>query len=99
MLTCQALDPRLLSTSKSKRSRTKEPALPCRRESLRARWARDDYSQLQPDAPDLIHPLVRLAVLMNASCGVRETKLQGTSSVGSLSALSFENRKEAGDST
>ena len=67
---------------------------------MRARWARDDYSQLQPDAPDLIHPLFLVAVFMNASCGARETKLQGTSSVGSLSAMSnVMNEKEAEDST
>ena len=74
-------------------------APPCRRESVRARWARDDYSQLQPDAPDLIHPLTIVAVFMNASCGARETKLQGTSSVGSLSAMSVSDQKEAEEST
>jgi hypothetical protein len=63
------------------------------------RWARDDYSQLQPDAPDLIYPLFFVAIFMNASCGARETKLQGTSSVGSLSAMSIINEKEAEDST
>ena len=67
---------------------------------MRARWARDDYSQLQPDAPDFICPLLIVAVFMNASCGARETKLQGTSSVGSLSAMSnVMNEKEAEDST
>ena len=73
----------------------------CRRESVRARWARDDYSQLQPDTPDLIHPLFLVAVFMNASCGARETKLQGTSSVGSLSfsAMSDMNENKAEDST
>ena len=65
------------------------------------RWARDDYSQLQPDAPNLIYPLLIVAVFMNASCGARETKLQGTSSVGSLSfsAMSDMNKKKAHDST
>ena len=66
---------------------------------MRARWARDDYSQLQPDAPNLIYPLLIVAVFMNASCGARETKLQGTSSVGSLSAMSVVNEKEAEEST
>ena len=66
---------------------------------MRARWARDDYSQLQPDAPDLIHPLGLVTLLMNASCGARETKLQGTSSVGSLSAMTVLNKREAEDST
>ena len=66
---------------------------------MRARWARDDYSQLQPDAPDLIWPLFLVAVFMNTSCGARETKLQGTSSVGSLSAMSVLSEKEAEDST
>ena len=66
---------------------------------MRARWARDDYSQLQPDAPDLIYPLFMVAVFMNASCGARETKLQGTSSVGTLTAMSMRLKKEAEDDT
>ena len=70
------------------------------RESVRERWTRDDYSQLQPEAPDFISPLMYVAIFMNASCGARETKLQGTSSVGSLSAMSsVTNEKEAEDST
>ena len=66
---------------------------------MRERWTRDDYSQLQPEAPDLISPLVYVAGFMNASCGARETKLQGTSSVGALSFLSITMKKEAEDDT
>jgi hypothetical protein len=74
---------------------------------VRACWARDDYSKLQPDRPDVLYPCAVLAVLMNASCGARETKLQGTSSVGALSAwggdrlsaMPVRNQKEEEDST
>ena len=66
---------------------------------MRERWARDDYSQLQPEAPDFIAPLSAVAAFMNASCGARETKLQGTSSVGALSSLSITMKKEAEDDT
>jgi hypothetical protein len=81
-------------------------------ESVRASWARDDYSKLQPDTPDVLYPCGFLAVFMNASCGARETKLQGTSSVGALSAwegrevrvgrlsaMPVRNQKEEEDST
>jgi hypothetical protein len=66
---------------------------------VRERWARDDFSQLQPEAPDFMLPLSTVAIFMNASCGARETKLQGTSSVGALSSLSIVMKKEAEDDT
>ena len=47
-----------------------------RRESVRRRWARGEYDQLQPTAPGLVFPLVQLAMAQAASCGVRETQLQ-----------------------
>ena len=47
-----------------------------RRESVRGRWARGEYDQLQPTAPGLVFPLVQLAMAQAASCGVRETQLQ-----------------------
>ena len=46
------------------------------RESVRGRWAREEYDQLQPTAPGLLFPLVQLAAAQAASCGVRETQLQ-----------------------
>ena len=47
-----------------------------RRESVRGRWARGEYDQLQPTAPGLVWPLNFLAQAQAASCGVRETQLQ-----------------------
>jgi hypothetical protein len=47
-----------------------------RRESVRGRWARAEYDQLQPTAPGLVFPLLGLAMAQAASCGVRETQLQ-----------------------
>jgi hypothetical protein len=47
-----------------------------RRESLRIRWARDEYDQLQPTAPGLVMAITNIAMVQAASCGVRETQLQ-----------------------
>jgi hypothetical protein len=47
-----------------------------RRESVRGRWARGEYDQLQPTAPGLVGPIVQLAMAQGRSCGVRETQLQ-----------------------
>ena len=43
---------------------------------MRARWARDDFDQLQPTAPGLLYPLTHLAMAQGATCGARETELQ-----------------------
>jgi hypothetical protein len=47
-----------------------------RRESVRGRWARGEYDQLQPTVPGFVFPLVQLAMAQAANCGVRETQLQ-----------------------
>jgi hypothetical protein len=47
-----------------------------RRESVRGRWARGEYDQLQSTMPGLVMPIGALANAQAASCGVRETQLQ-----------------------
>ena len=52
------------------------PVRPGRRASVRGRWARDEYEQLQPTAPGFVGPTGQLAAAQAAICGVRETELQ-----------------------
>ena len=61
-----------------------------RRESVRVRWSREDYSQLQPTAPGVTKPAMYLVMLQGKGCGAREAELQGASSVhagGGLAVL------------
>ena len=51
-------------------------ARPGRRASVRERWARDEYEQLQPTMPGFVGPAGQLAAAQAAICGVRETELQ-----------------------
>ena len=64
-----------------------------RRESVRVRWSREDYSQLQPTAPQVTSPATLLVMLQGKSCGAREAELQGASSVHAGGALAMAARK------
>jgi hypothetical protein len=64
-----------------------------RRESVRARWSREDYSQLQPTAPAVALPAVFLVMMPGKSCGAREAELQGASSVHAGGYMAVVQRK------
>ena len=64
-----------------------------RRESVRVRCTREDYSQLQPTAPAVTAPATLLIMLQGKSCGAREAELQGASSVHAGGALAVVQRK------
>ena len=64
-----------------------------RRESVRVRWSREDYSQLQPTAPGVTAPAALLVMLQGKSCGAREAELQGASSVFGGGAMAVFQRK------
>ena len=57
------------------------------------RWSREDYSQLQPTAPEVTMPAVYSVMIQGKSCGAREAELQGASSVHAGGALAVLQRK------